>query len=211
MVPHYPPASHSAITRVFCLSHLISFCHLCNKLFLSHHFLPCSCTFIGLLHFSHHVSLPSFHPSSCHSLNPFSFALLGPHPHRFSSSSPRAVSAAVPFPPTPFRFPSFFLIHFLFASGFIHPPHSYLFLLFTSGFPFAILYLIPMSFVTFPIVTQSFTCAVLLSLFKAQGHKCMHVVVGQYQYFKTHLFQNIKLPHWKMNKAKRMNTDVNVY
>lgn len=83
--------------------------------------------------------------------------------------------------------------------------------LFTSGFPFAILYLIPMSFVTFPIVTQSFTCAVLLSLFKAQGHKCMHVVVGQYQYFKTHLFQNIKLPHWKMNKAKRMNTDVNVY
>lgn len=46
---------------------------------------PCSHTFIGLLPLTHHVSLPRFHPSLCRSLNPLSFALLGPHPSHFSS------------------------------------------------------------------------------------------------------------------------------
>lgn len=90
-------------------------------------FSPCSSTFIGPLPFSHHVSLPCFHPSLCRSLNPLSFALFGPHPSHFSSCSLRAVFAAVPFPPTGLRFPSFFLIHFLPASGFIHPPLFYLY------------------------------------------------------------------------------------
>lgn len=128
MVPHYPPASRPAITPVFCLSHLISFCHLCNKLFLPHHSRPCSCTFIGRLPFTHHVSLPSFHPSLCRSLNPLSFALRGPHPARFSSRSPRAVSAAVPFPPASLRFPfilpdSFPLCEWFHPSQ--PPSHSY--------------------------------------------------------------------------------------
>lgn len=126
MVPLYPPASRSAITPVFCLSHLISFCHLCAGLFFpssSYFFLPRSRLFIGALHSARHVSLLCFYPSSCRSLNPLSFALLGPHPSRFSSCSSRAVSACCPISTHSSPFPSFFLIHFLSYILSIHPLH----------------------------------------------------------------------------------------
>lgn len=127
MVPLYPPASRSAITPVFCLSHLISFCHLCTRLFFSIIFSPPrSGAFIGALHSTRHVSLLRFHPSLCRSLNPLSFALLGPHPSRFSSCSPEAVSACCPISTYSSPFPLFFLIHFLSAISSIHPPPSYL-------------------------------------------------------------------------------------
>lgn len=124
MVPLHPPASCSAIIPVFCLSYLISFCHLWAGLFFpssSYFFLPRSRLFIGALHFSRHVSPLCFYPSSCRSLNPLSFALLGPHPSRFSSCSPRAVSMWCPISTYSSLFPSFFLIHFLSAICSIHP------------------------------------------------------------------------------------------
>lgn len=122
MVPLYTPASCSPITPVFCLPHLISFCHLCTRLFFPSFFPPCSGAFIGALHSTRHVSLPHFHPSLCHSLNPLSFALLGPHPSRFSFCSPEAVSACCPISTYSSLFPLFFLIHFLSAISSIHPP-----------------------------------------------------------------------------------------
>lgn len=173
MVARSPPASCSAITRVFCLSHLISFCHLCNKLSLCHHFPPPLVLALSLVFPLSAIMFhsPVFHPSLCRALNPRSFALLGPHPSHFSSCSPRAVSAAVPFPPTALRFPSLFLIHFLPASGFIHPPSLQRTSpsLFPPGFPVSILHLIPLPFVISPHGFSS-TWAVLLpllSLFKA--------------------------------------------
>lgn len=58
---------------------------------------PSRCRFfIGALHSARHVPLPSFHPSSCRSLNPPSFAPLGPRASRFSSRSPKAVSTRRP-------------------------------------------------------------------------------------------------------------------
>lgn len=111
MVPLCSPASRSAITPVFCLSHLISFCHPAPRSFFFHHppyFFPSLffVLFIGALHSSRHVSLLCFYPSSCRSLNPLSFALLGP------SSLPVSLPAllelfprAAPFPPTPLCFP----------------------------------------------------------------------------------------------------------
>lgn len=86
MVPLYLSASHSAITPVFCLSHLISFCHFFAVGSFFHHppspyFYPrCSCAFIGALYSTRHVSLPHFYPSSRRSLNPLSFAPFCPSP-----------------------------------------------------------------------------------------------------------------------------------
>ncbi|KAJ4931477.1 hypothetical protein JOQ06_025772, partial [Pogonophryne albipinna] len=49
-----------------------------------------------------------FYPSSCRSLNPLSFALLGPHPYRFSSCYPGDVSERCPISTYSSPFPSFF-------------------------------------------------------------------------------------------------------
>lgn len=123
MVPLYPPASRSAITPVFCLSHLISFCHLCAGLFFPsspYFFAPRSCLFIGALHSTRHVSLLHFYPSSCRSLNPLSFALLCPHPSRFSSCSPEATFACCPISTYSPRFPhSSWFISYLLSVPFI--------------------------------------------------------------------------------------------
>lgn len=123
MVPLYPPASRSAITPVFCLSHLISFCHLCAGLFFPsspYFFAPRSCLFIGALHSTRHVSLLHFYPSSCRSLNPLSFALLCPHPSRFSSCSPEATFACSPISTYSPRFPhSSWFISYLLSVPFI--------------------------------------------------------------------------------------------
>lgn len=120
-------ASRCAITSAFCPSHLISFCHLSGLLFslsLSHHFshpssphppIPANPPLAARRHapsFFYWCSTfrPScsrrrrFHPSWCRSLNPPSFALLGPHPSRFSPTT-RFFRRAVPFPPAPRRFP----------------------------------------------------------------------------------------------------------
>lgn len=126
MVSLYPPASCSAITPVFCLSHLISFCHFCNKLFLSHHSAPHSCAFIGALHSTCHVSPCRFHPSLCRSLNPLSFALLGLHPSRFSSCSPEAVSMCCPISTYCSPFPLILPDSFPLCYGFHPSPPYYL-------------------------------------------------------------------------------------
>lgn len=128
MVPLSPPTSRSAITPVFCLSHLISFCHLCaGALFPITPPVPFSLplfpAFYGALHSTCHVSLLRFYPSSCRSLNPLSFALPGPF---FLLSLPvlaerfffRALSH---FHLHLFGFPSFLLIHFLSAICSIYP------------------------------------------------------------------------------------------
>lgn len=148
MVPLYPPASRSAITPVFCLSHLISFCHLCAGLFFPsspYFFAPRSCLFIGALHSTRHVSLLHFYPSSCRSLNPLSFALLCPHPSRFSSCSPEATFACSPFPPTlpvslilPDSFPICYPFHSSLSPLFV--PHT---LPFLSTLWLSCLHLIP--------------------------------------------------------------------
>lgn len=71
MAPLCAPASCSAITPVFCLSHLISFCHLRTGPGSFFHHPPISFShFIGAVHCTLHVSLPLFYPSSCRSLNP---------------------------------------------------------------------------------------------------------------------------------------------
>lgn len=85
-------------------------------------FSPQRAPFIGALHSSRHVPTPCFHPSLCRSLNPLSFALLGPHPSRFSSRSPRAVSPRCPISTYSSPFPLFFLIHFLPAISSIQFP-----------------------------------------------------------------------------------------
>lgn len=74
------PSSPSAITPVCRLSHLISFCHLCARLFFPsspYFFPPCSGLFISALHSTCHVSLACFYLSSdtllipSHLLSPF--------------------------------------------------------------------------------------------------------------------------------------------
>lgn len=104
MVPLYPSASRTAITPVFCLSHLISFCHLCARLFFpsspSISFLPVLMLLLVL-----YIPPVMFHSSISIHLH---VALLIPS-HLLSSALIPPVSlpallelfpSAVPFPPT---------------------------------------------------------------------------------------------------------------
>lgn len=179
MVPRSPPASHSAITPVFCLSHLISFCHLCNKLSLCHHFLPP----VLALSLVFYLSPIMFHsPVSIH----LYVALLIPS-HLLSS----ALIPPISLPALPELFPQ--LSHFhLPLSVFLHSSWSISSLLVVSSIP------LPSPCtknITIPLYSGlfslhlapnssalcgsphgfSFTCAVLLSLFKAQGHIGLHM------------------------------------
>lgn len=111
--PAAAAASCCAITPAFRPSHLISFCHLPahagllfspHRSFFSplppHTFIPTNplhCTparsFLFFFYWQHSTFWPScshrrrFHPSWCRSLNPPSFALLGPHPSCFSPAA----------------------------------------------------------------------------------------------------------------------------
>lgn len=142
MVPLSPP-----ITPALRLSRLISSCHLVRR--VPFFFLPSSTLFLP----SPFLNPPppffywrsTFQPSCFtplflsifrRSLNPLSFALLGPSPPPPPPpppsvplpALPETFPRAVPFPPTPRRFPSFFLIHFLSAIRSIHPlsPPTYI-------------------------------------------------------------------------------------
>ena len=149
MVPLYPPASRSAITPVFCLSHLISFCHLCAGLFFPSSLLFLSSPFLALLlvlciapvmfhsSVSIHLHVALLIPS--HLLSP---ALIPPVS---LPALPEPFPRAAPFPPTPLRFPH--------SSWFISSPLSVPFIPLppicaannhhpsTRGFPVPILHL----------------------------------------------------------------------
>lgn len=127
MVPLNPPASRSAIIPVFCLSHLIPFCHLGTRLFFSIIFPPHPVVMLLLRLYIQAIMFHSF--VSIH----LYVALLIPS-HLLSSALVPPVSlpallkqfpACCSISAYPSPFPPFFPIRFLSAISSIHPPPSF--------------------------------------------------------------------------------------